>query len=229
MAGGLIKICGVKTGEQALAAARAGADFIGFVFVAKSPRAILADAANDIVAEVKQRSYDDGFECPKFCGLFVDAGEKLLGETAPFLTHFQFHGHEDASRIDETRAKFGVEIIKAVGVGEATDFGGVDALAEAADLLLFDARPPKGAVLPGGNATTFDWSLLRHYRGETPFLLAGGLTPATVASAIAAANGHTAFGGVDVSSGVESRPGEKDVALIDDFIRAARAAFLPTP
>lgn len=225
MANSLVKICGVKTVGQALAAARAGADLIGFVFVAKSPRAIAPDLANDIVTEVKQLSYEEGFAFPKFCGLFVDAGEKLLGEAAPFLSHFQFHGHEDAERINEIRDEFGVDLIKAVGVASADDFAGVDALAGAADLLLFDARPPKGASLPGGNGEAFDWSLLKHYRGETPFLLAGGLTPETVASAIKAAKGHTAFGGVDVSSGVEVGPGEKDEALIEAFVKAAKAAF----
>ncbi|MCB2098903.1 MAG: phosphoribosylanthranilate isomerase [Parvularculaceae bacterium] len=219
-----VKICGVKTIDCAIAAARAGADMIGFVFVAKSPRAVATDLANDIVTEVKQRSYDEGFGVPKFCGLFVDAGEKLLGEAAPFLTHFQFHGHEDAERVDEIRSAFGLEIIKAVAVAEASDFDGLDALADAADMLLFDARPPKGAVLPGGNGKPFDWSLLKRYRGETPFLLAGGLTSETVAAAIAAAKGHTAFAGVDVSSGVEVRPGEKDEGLIEAFVKAAKAA-----
>jgi phosphoribosylanthranilate isomerase len=225
MANGIVKICGVKTTGQARAAARAGADLIGFVFVSKSPRAILPDAANEIVTEIKQLSYEEGFAFPKFCGLFVDAGEKLLGEAAPFLSHFQFHGHEDAERINEIRREFGLEIIKAVGVADAPDFDGVEALAAAADLLIFDARQPKGAPLPGGNGAAFDWAILKHYRGETPFLLAGGLTPLTVAKAIVAAKSHAAFAGVDVSSGVEVRPGEKDEALIDAFIKAAKAAF----
>ncbi len=225
MASGLIKICGVKTVDQGLAAARAGADFVGFVFVGKSPRAIAPDLAGDIVTEIKQISYEEGFALPKFCGLFVDAGEKLLGETAPFLTCFQFHGHEDADRINEIRTEFGLDIIKAVGVAEAADFGGVDALAGAADLLVFDSRPPKGSDRAGGNGVAFDWSLLKHYKGETPFLLAGGLTSQSVGDAIKAAKGHTAFGGVDVSSGVEVRPGDKDEALIAAFIKAAKAAF----
>lgn len=225
MANSLIKICGVKTVDQALAAARAGADLVGFVFVAKSPRWIAPDAANDIVTEVKQLSYHEGFAFPKFCGLFVDAGEKLLGEAAPFLSHFQFHGHEDAERINEIRGEFGLEVIKAVGIAEASDFAGVDTLAGAADLLLFDARAPKGAILPGGNGEAFDWSHLKHYQGETPFLLAGGLTAKTVAQAVKAARGHAAFGGVDVSSGVETAPGEKDAGLIADFVKAAKAAF----
>lgn len=220
----LVKICGLRTTESAIAAARAGADFIGFVFVPKSPRHVAPDLANEIVLETKQACADEGLGVPRFVGLFIDAGEKLLAETAPFLTHFQFHGHEDAERINDMRAEFGNDIIKAIGVGEAADFDGVEALAAAADLLLFDARPPRGAILPGGNGVSFDWTLTRSYRGETPFLLAGGLTAETVAAAIKAAGGHTAFAGVDVSSGVEVRPGEKDPALIAAFIIAARAA-----
>lgn len=223
MANRLVKICGVRTPEAALAAARAGADFVGFVFVPKSPRAVLADDASEIVTEIKQRSYDEGFGCPKFCGLFVDAGERLLAEAAPFLTHFQFHGHEDAERLNEIRKEFAVDLIKAIGVAQAADVEGIDALAAAADLLVFDARPPKGAALPGGNGVAFDWRVLRSYRGETPFLLAGGLTPGNVGAAIGALAGHTAFAGVDVSSGVEAKPGEKDEALIADFIKAAKA------
>jgi len=224
MAACFVKICGVKTVDHALAAARAGADMIGFVFVAKSPREIAPDAASDIVTEVKQLSYDEGIAPPKFCGLFIDAGEKLLGETAPFLTHFQFHGHEDAERIDEIRGAFGLEIIKAVGVASEADLENLGPLSEAADMLLFDARPPKGAILPGGNGVAFDWSDLKRYQGETPFLVAGGLNADNVADAIKTAGSHTAFAGVDVSSGVEIGPGKKDPALIDAFIKAAKAA-----
>ena len=218
----LVKICGLRTAGDAIAAARAGADFIGFVFVPKSPRHVDPDLANEIVLETKQACSDEGLGVPRCVGLFVDAGEKLLAEAAPFLTHFQFHGHEDAERINAMRSEFGVEIIKALGVGAAADFEAIDALAAAADLLLFDARPPKGAILPGGNGVAFDWALTKSYRGETPFLLAGGLRPETVGAAIRAAGGHTAFAGVDVSSGVETRPGEKDPALIAEFVRAAK-------
>jgi phosphoribosylanthranilate isomerase len=224
MAERFVKICGVRTPGAALAAARAGADMVGFVFVPKSPRAVAADDANDIVTALKQQSFEEGFACPKFCGLFIDAGEKLLAEAAPFLTHFQFHGHEDADRINEIRNEFGLELIKAVGVAELSDLAGVDTLAAAADMLLFDARPPKGAALPGGNGVPFDWSVLKSYRHETPFLLAGGLTPANVGAAIGALAGHVGFAGVDVSSGVEIAPGEKDAALIDAFVKAAKAA-----
>ena len=223
MTGRLVKICGLKDAGTAVAAARAGADFIGFVFVPKSPRYVAPDLANEIVLETKETCAEEGLGLPRFAGLFIDAGEKLLAETAPFLTHFQFHGHEDAERIADMRTEFGAEIIKAIGVADASDFDGIDAIAEAADILLFDARPPKGAILPGGNGVAFDWSLTGRYRGSTPFLLAGGLRPETVAGAMRAAGGHTAFAGVDVSSGVETRPGEKDPALIEKFIRAAKA------
>ncbi|MDZ7629366.1 MAG: phosphoribosylanthranilate isomerase [Parvularculaceae bacterium] len=218
----LVKICGLGTADDTIAAARAGADFAGFVFVAKSPRHIAPDAAHEIVLETKQVCEDEGLAVPKFVGLFVDAGEKLLAETAPFLTHFQFHGHEDADRIDEMRSEFAVEIIKAVGVGGVTDLVNVEALADAADYLLFDARPPKSATLPGGNGVSFDWGLLAQYQAQTPFLLAGGLRPETVAEAIRAVSGHTAFAGVDVSTGVEARLGAKDPALIERFVRAAK-------
>jgi phosphoribosylanthranilate isomerase len=219
----LVKICGIRSTADGVAAMRAGADWLGFVFVPKSPRAIGADAAGDIVTEIKQLSYDEGFEAPQFCGLFVNAGEKLLAEAAPFLTHFQFHGQEDAERIAEIRDEFGVQMIKAVGVGAAGDLDGLDALAAAADFLLFDAKPPKGA-LPGGNGAPFDWRLVERYRADTPFLLAGGLTCDTVGAAVAGVGSHPAFVGVDVSSGVESRPGEKDALLLAHFIKAAKSA-----
>ncbi|MEZ5920818.1 MAG: phosphoribosylanthranilate isomerase [Parvularculaceae bacterium] len=225
MSADTVKICGIKRVTDATAAVEAGASMIGFVFVAKSPRSIAPDDANEVVTEVKQYCYEKGFEAPKFTGLFVDAGEKLLAETAPFLNAFQFHGHEDAERLAEIRDDFGLEIIKAVAVGVVSDFEGLAPVAEASDLLIFDARPPKGSERNGGNGEAYDWSLLKHYCEETPFLIAGGLTVENVAAAIAAGNGHTAFAGVDVSTGVERAPGDKDADLISEFARRARAAM----
>lgn len=222
---GLIKICGVKTAETGIAAARAGADLIGFVFVQKSPRFVTPEAAEEIVTEIKRACDDEGLEAPHFVGLFVDAGERLLAEAAPFLSHFQFHGREDAERVSEIGAEFGVEMIKALPVGAAEDFTAAAQFEEAADMLLFDARPPAGADRPGGHGTPFDWSLLTHYQGATPFLLAGGLDESNVAAAIAFGKGHTAFAGVDVSSSIELRPGVKDAARIAAFVKAARAAL----
>ncbi len=218
----LIKICGVRTSEVAIECARAGADFLGFVFVPKSPRYLTAEDAEAIVADVKEACDDEGVATPRFVGLFVDAGEKQLAETAPFISHFQFHGHEDAERLADLRAEFGVEVIKAVGVAEAADLANLSALAEAADYLLFDANPPKGADRAGGLGAAFDWSHLGAYTETTPFLLAGGLTPDNAAAAVAAGAAFPAFAGVDVSSGVERAPGVKDIARIRSFVAAAR-------
>ena len=219
-----VKICGVKDSETALAAARAGADYLGFVFFRKSPRFIAAETAEDIVLAVKDASFDEGFAMPNLVGLFVDAGEKELSQVAPFLTHFQFHGHETPERVMELGAEFGVDVIKAVPVGRADDLSLADDFSEAADILLFDAKPPPGAARPGGHGVAYDWSMLAAYSGDTPYFVAGGLTPETVAAAIAAQKNAAAFLGVDVSSGVETAPGVKSSALIQDFIAKSKQA-----
>ncbi len=220
----LIKICGVKTSEIAIDAAAAGASLLGFVFFKKSPRFIEPAAAEAIVTDVKQASYDMGFEVPGFVGLYVDGGESALAESAPFLSHFQFHGHESPERCASIRGEFGIEVIKAIPVSGPEDVAAVSEFAEAADMLLFDGRAPKGAERPGGNGEPFDWAALKGYAHETPFLVAGGLTPQTVAAAVAGVKNINGFTGVDVSSGVESRPGVKDAALIAAFIKAAKGA-----
>jgi phosphoribosylanthranilate isomerase len=221
----LIKICGVTTEEIAVEAATLGAGMIGFVFFPKSPRFIDAEGAERIVTTVKWASEERGVAPPQFAGLFVDGGEKALAEAAPFLSHFQFHGHESPERCAAMGAEFGVDVIKAIAVGGPADIAAAAEFAEAADMLLFDGRAPKGAERPGGNAVAFDWKLVKAYAGETPFLLAGGLDAGSVAAAINAAKGSPAFVGVDVSSGVESAPGEKDAAKIAAFIAAAQKAF----
>ena len=217
-----VKICGVRDLDTAIEAARAGADYLGFVFFRKSPRFLSAEAADDIIVELKQTSFDAGFALPKLVGLFVDAGEKELSEVAPFLTHFQFHGHEDAERCAEMGAEFAVDVIKAVPVTTADDVKAADEFLDAADIVLFDAKPPPGAVRPGGHGAPYDWSALQSYRGETPYFVAGGLTPENVSDAILAQKNAAAFMGVDVSSGVETAPGKKDLALIESFIGAAK-------
>ncbi len=218
-----VKICGIRDLDTALAAARAGADYLGFVFFRKSPRFLSADAADDIIVELKQASFDEGFALPKLVGLFVDAGEKELSEVAPFLSHFQFHGHEDAERCAEMGAEFAVDVIKAVPVSTADDVAAADEFLEAADIILFDAKPPPGAARPGGHGVEFDWTALKSYAGETPYLVAGGLNPDNVAAAVASQKGVAAFLGVDVSSGVETAPGKKDAALVESFVKAAKS------
>jgi len=217
-----VKICGVRDLDTALAAARAGADYLGFVFFRKSPRFLSAEAADDIIVELKQASFDEGFALPKLVGLFVDAGEKELSEVAPFLTHFQFHGHEDAERCEEMGREFAVDIIKAIPVTGPGDVSAADEFLDAADVILFDAKPPPGAARPGGHGIEYDWSALQSYAGETPYLVAGGLTHGNVADAIAAQKNAAAFLGVDVSSGVETAPGEKDASLIEAFVKAVK-------
>lgn len=221
----LIKICGVKTLEAGLAAAEAGADLIGLVFVPKSPRHIRPGDAVDLITDIKQGCYDASLTPPRFVGLFVDAGEQLLAEVAPFLSYFQLHGHEDPDRVSELGDEFGMEIIKALPVGGAEDVARAHAFASVADMILFDARPPKGADLTGGNGVAFDWSHLSAYKGEAPFLVAGGLTAENVGDAVAAARRSPGFAGVDVSSGVESAPGRKDAAAIRTFTAVARQAL----
>lgn len=218
-----VKICGIRDSASALTAARAGATHLGFVFFRKSPRFLTPEAAEDIIMALKEACFDDGVDVPGLVGLFVDAGEKELAEAAPLLTHFQFHGHEDADRCADMGAEFGIDIIKAIPVAGKDDIALADHFQEAADLILFDAKPPPGATRPGGLGAVFDWSVLADYKGQTPYLVAGGLTPDNAATAIAAQKDSAAFFGLDVSSGVETAPGKKDPALIEAFIKACRA------
>ena len=220
----LVKICGLQDADMAIHAAAAGADFLGFVFVPMTVREISPERAGDIVLEVKEASFEEGFALPRFVGLFVDAGEKLFAETAPFLTHFQFHGHEDAERVDEIGTEFGLETIKAVGVATEDDVASAAAYQDAADMILFDARPPKGAAVTGGRGVAFDWSILKAHTCGASFMVAGGLNAANAPNAIGAARGVEGFAGVDVSSGVESARGVKDRALISSFLAAAKSA-----
>ncbi len=204
-----VKICGINSEAAFDAAVAAGADWLGFVFFPPSPRAVSAERA----AELSARAPGG----PLRVGLFV---APLLAEIAAVLAAFrldilQIHG--SAAEARAIRAAFGRPVWRAVGIGAAADLP-VDA--EGADALLLDASPPRGATRPGGNAQPFDWTLLRGWRAPAPWLLAGGLTPENVAAAITA----TGAAAVDVSSGVERRPGEKDPALIRAFIAAARGA-----
>lgn len=218
----LVKICGVTRVEDAIDAAVLGATHLGFVFFPKSPRFVEAETADRIVTALKRASFEEGFALPSIVGLFVDAGERQFAEAAPFLTALQLHGRETPERCVAIRDAFALEIIKAVPVGAREDAAAASAYDGVADLLLFDARPPKGAVSPGGHGAAFDWALLKSYRAATPFLVAGGLRPDTVESAIAAVGGHPGFAGVDVSSGVEDAPGRKSRDKMQAFVEAAR-------
>ena len=210
----IIKICGLKTPETLEAAIAAGADWVGFVFFAKSPRNVLLDEAKVLGQIVGSRA--------KKVALSVDADDTALADIEKALTPdlHQLHGHETPEHVAAIRARFGRPVIKAVGIAEAADLEAARAYETAADWLLLDAKPPKNAALPGGNGLPFDWQLLAGLDLQKPFMVSGGLDPSNVGEAIAIS--HPA--GVDVSSGVEAAPGIKDPAKIRAFIEAARRA-----
>jgi phosphoribosylanthranilate isomerase len=207
-----VKICGITDEEAMDAAAEAGADYVGLVFFAKSPRAVSAVRAAELLDEVPR---DIGR-----VGLFVDPDDFLLDSVLNTvrLDLVQLHGHETPERVEAIRLEYGLPVMKVIPVGGAEDLAAADAFLPVADRLLFDARPPKGALLPGGNAASFDWTLLAGRSWPLPWMLAGGLTPESVAQAIRISGAPA----VDVSSGVESAPGRKDPERIRRFIQAVR-------
>lgn len=209
-----VKICGLRTEADLLAVAAAGAAYAGFVFFAKSPRHLTVDQARVLA-----------FAAPPGLAkvaLTVDADDTALDaliEAVP-LDMLQLHGHESPDRVAAVRARYGLPVMKAVGVADEGDLAALMDYSLAADQILIDAKPPKDAVLPGGNGLSFDWRLVAQRRWLRPWMLAGGLTPDNVAEAIRLTNARQ----VDVSSGVESAPGIKDPARIAAFVAAAGAA-----
>jgi phosphoribosylanthranilate isomerase len=207
-----VKICGITDEEAMDAAVEAGADMVGLVFFPPSPRNITPDRAAELTDLLPE-------ELVKV-GLFVDADDATLDAALNRvrLDLIQFHGNETPERIEAVRLEYGVPVMKVIPVSCVDDLALAEPFLAAADRLLFDAKPPKGATLPGGNAVAFDWTLLAGRKWELPWMLAGGLTPATVAEAIRISGAQA----VDVSSGVERAPGVKDPELIRAFIKAAK-------
>lgn len=207
-----IKICGISTPQALDAAIEARADYIGLVFFAKSPRNVAVRDAAILGERAAGRT--------KVVGLFVDANDATIAETiiAARLDVVQLHGKETPERVAQLRAQFGLPVWKALSVASRDDVVNSAAFSGAADLILFDAKAPKGADLPGGLGLVFDWDLLTAYRGEAAWGLAGGLSPDNVGDAVR----RTGTGLVDVSSGVESAPGVKDAARIRTFCFNAR-------
>ncbi|MBU3030153.1 phosphoribosylanthranilate isomerase [Paracoccus sp. XHP0099] len=206
-----VKICGLSQPAHVAAAVEAGARYLGFVFFAESPRAVTPGRARALGAEVPPGVAR--------VGLFVDPDDALLQAVLAeaHLDLIQLHGAESPGRVADVKALTGLPVMKAVGLSAPEDLPALTDYGLVADLLLVDAKPPKDAVLPGGNGLAFDWRLLTGRRWLRPWLLAGGLTPANVAEAIRL----TGARGVDVSSGVETAPGVKDSGMIRDFIAAA--------
>jgi phosphoribosylanthranilate isomerase len=210
-----VKICGLSTALTLDGALDAGADMVGFVFFSKSPRHIDWATARALGRHARGRA--------TIVALSVDADDDTLKRIVDALSPdlMQLHGSETPTRVKEIRELCARPVMKAIGVATHGDLAAAQTYEGVADHLLIDAKPPKGAVLPGGNGRPFDWSLTREFRPSVPWLLSGGLDPDTVEAAIALSQSR----GVDVSSGVESAPGVKDPARIRAFVAAARRAY----
>jgi len=206
-----VKVCGLSTPQSVAAAVEAGAAYVGFVFFDKSPRNVDPDTARalalDVPAGVAKVALTVNAD-----NAFLD---RLTGEVP--LDILQLHGSETPGRVAEVKARYGLPVMKAVGVSTAGDVERIADFEGVADQVLVDAKPPKGADRPGGNAASFDWSLIAGRRWAGPWMLAGGLTPENAAEAIRATGARQ----LDVSSGVESVAGVKDEDLIRAFLRAA--------
>ena len=208
------KICGLNSPAAAVAAAAAGARFIGLVFYPPSPRAVTPAQAAALTALVPQQVGK--------VGLFVDPEDDAIAAVlreAP-LTMLQLHGSESPARVAAIRQRFGLPVMKAIGVATPEDLGRAEDYLDVADWLLFDAKPPKEpGALPGGNARAFDWRVLGGRSWSKPWMLSGGLTAANLAEAVRI----TGAAVVDVSSGVEDRPGVKNPDRIRAFLEKAAA------
>jgi phosphoribosylanthranilate isomerase len=210
----LVKVCGLKTPETLEAALTAGADLVGFVFFPASPRHVASEAAMELGRLANGRATK--------VALTVDADDATLEAIIAALQPdvLQLHGKESPERVAALKARFGLPVMKAIPVEVHSDLALVADYADVADRLLFDARAPREATRPGGLGRPFDWRLLQSVDPGIPFMLSGGLDAGNIGEALRL----TRAGGVDVSSGVERAPGEKDPAKIRAFVRAARHA-----
>jgi len=209
------KFCGVSRPEDVTAAADAGAAYVGFVFFPKSPRNVSIEQAAALAVTVPV-----GIAKVALVVNASDAELDAIVEAVP-LDMLQLHGAESVERVREVRARYGLPVMKAVGVADAGDLPALDAYAMAADQLLIDAKPPKNADLPGGNGLSFDWRLIAGKSWPVPWMLAGGLTPDNVAEAVAMTGARQ----LDVSSGVEASVGVKDGELMTAFTEAANCGI----
>jgi phosphoribosylanthranilate isomerase len=211
---GDIKICGLSTFEAVDAVIEGGATHAGFIFFEKSPRHLSVELAKELASRANLGGL-------KTVAVTVDADDSYLDEIVAVMRPdiLQMHGRETPKRVAEIKNRYRLPVMKAIAISEAADLEKLNPFIGIADRFLLDAKPPKGAVLPGGNAVSFDWNLVAHLAGKTDYLLAGGLDAHNVGDAINVANPQ----GLDISSGVESAPGVKDIGKIAAFMRAARA------
>lgn len=206
------KICGLSTVAAVETAVRFGARFVGFVFFPPSPRNVAPEAARRLAESVPAPVNK--------VGLVVDADDRTLDPVVNVagVDMLQLHGRESPERVAKVRERFGLPVMKAVAIGTADDLAAARDYEEVVDYLLFDARPPKDATRPGGNALAFDWSLLAGEKWAVPWFLAGGLHAGNLAEAVKATGARL----VDTSSGVEDAPGVKNLDKIEAFLKAAR-------
>ena len=204
-----VKICGLTSVEAVRQAASVGASYLGFCFFPPSPRAIAPEVASEVISAAPPGIMK--------VALVVDPDDDLLAQiTALPIDMIQLHGSEPPERVAEIKAKTGLPVMKAIGIRSAEDLPAINTYGRVADQLLIDAKPPKGAELPGGNGIAFDWKLIANRRWPVPWMLAGGLTPDNVAEGIRLTGARQ----VDVASGVESSPGTKDAAKVAAFVNA---------
>lgn len=207
----LVKVCGIKTPDLLEVTVQAGADMIGFVHFAKSPRHVSIDELSELISQTRGRAQS--------VVLLVNPDNSLIAEVSAFgPDYIQLHGTESAERVQDIRSLGGIPIIKALPIGSAEDVAKVAAYEEVADIVLLDAKPPKDSTRPGGLGEVFDWSLLKALDPNLEFMLSGGLSPNNVADAVR----QTVPFAVDASSGMERAPGVKDPQMIQDFVRAVR-------
>ena len=206
-----VKICGLSDQTTLAAAIDAGARYVGFVFFAKSPRNLSPEQAAPLANRVPVGVAK--------VALVVNADDQTLDkitQSVP-LDMLQLHGSESPDRVQEIKSRYGLPVMKAIGVADAPDLEQIARYASVADQLLIDAKPPKHSDLPGGNGLSFDWRLLQGRRWSVPWMLAGGLTPDNVTQAIELTGARQ----IDVSTGVETAPGQKSVELLRAFLLAA--------
>ncbi len=210
------KICGISTLSAAETAIGAGAAFLGFIHFTRSPRHLDLPSMADLMRTIRA----NGHTLP-LVSVVVDPDDALVAalrdDVRPDL--IQLHGKETPERVAEIAATTGIGVIKALSIGEADDLAVAPAYEPHVDYLMFDARPPKEAVMPGGLGVRFDWTLMRGYQGRKPWFLAGGINADNVAEAVTQSGAHF----VDTSSGVESAPGVKDPGLISRFLTAVKS------
>ena len=207
-----VKICGLATVDDVRSCADAGANYMGLVFFQKSPRNITLPAARELALAAPV-----GLAKVALVVNPSDAELDAITGTVP-LDMLQLHGRETPERVAEVKARYGLPVMKAVGIADGDDLPKLESYFGVADQILVDAKPPKGGELPGGNGLSFDWRLIAGRRWPCPWMLAGGLTPENVAEAVK----MTGTKQVDVSSGIEDAPGQKNAELIQKFVQSSR-------